>query len=69
LTEEQSAHLSAEKTQTIRHEIADVQVYLAGLADRVGISILEAVDEKMILYAQKYPGNKVHGSASEYSDY
>lgn len=43
LTEEQSANLSAEKTQTIMHEIADVQVYLVRLADRVGINILEAV--------------------------
>lgn len=69
LTESESSTLSREQLAAVSHEIADVQVYLVRLADRVGIDILKAVEEKMSLNAGKYPVLKVHGSAKKYTQY
>lgn len=69
LTEAQSSNLSGDQILAVRHEIADVQVYLVRLADKLGIDILQAVDEKMRLNAHKYPAAKVRGSAKKYTEY
>lgn len=69
LTPEQSDDLSDETTSAVEHEIADVQIYLAALADRLGIEIGPAVARKMALNAEKYPADQVRGSARKYSDY
>lgn len=39
----------------IRHEMADVLLYLVQLADRCGVDLHQAVREKMVLNAVKYP--------------
>jgi NTP pyrophosphatase (non-canonical NTP hydrolase) len=39
----------------IRHEMADVLLYLVQLADRCGVDLHQAVLEKMVLNARKYP--------------
>ena len=49
LTEAESSSLSIAQLTAVTHEIADVQVYLVRLADKVGIDILHAVEEKMRL--------------------
>jgi len=69
LTPEQSVDLSDETRSAVEHEIADVQIYLAALADRLGIEIGPAVARKMALNAEKYPAERVRGSARKYSDY
>lgn len=69
LTEAESSNLSADQLTAVRHEIADVQVYLVRLAEKVGIDILHAVEEKMRLNALKYPALKVRGSAKKYTKY
>lgn len=69
LTEEQSRTLSPEQSMAAAHEIADVQVYLIRLADKLGIDISSAVTAKMQINAEKYPADKVRGSARKYSDY
>lgn len=66
LSEEQSAHLDAKKRAAAAEEIADVQIYLARLADQLDIDIPEAVESKIALNAQKYPANQVRGSAEKY---
>lgn len=69
LTQEQSAQLSADQHEAVAHEIADVQVYLVRLADKLGINIMEAVDRKMDVNALKYPADKVRGSSAKYTSY
>lgn len=69
LTEEQSRKLTPEQSVAAAHEIADVQVYLVRLADKLGIDIGSAVEAKMRINAAKYPADKVRGSARKYSDY
>ncbi len=65
LTETQSADLDASTRAAVAEEIADVQIYLARLADRLSIDIPEAVDHKLMLNARKYPADLVRGSAAK----
>ena len=69
LTAEESARLRDETLEKVEQEIADVQIYLAALADRLGIAIGPAVGSKMALNAKKYPADQVRGSARKYTDY
>jgi NTP pyrophosphatase (non-canonical NTP hydrolase) len=39
----------------VRLEAADVFIYLLRLADKLGIDLLEAAADKIVLNAQKYP--------------
>lgn len=69
LREESSASLPAETQAAVADEIADVQVYLVMLADKLGIDILQAVAAKMEKNAAKYPVEKVRGSPRKYTEY
>jgi NTP pyrophosphatase (non-canonical NTP hydrolase) len=66
LTEAQSASLDSATLQAASEEIADVQMYLLMLADKLGIDVARAVDDKMRINAQKYPANEFSGSARKY---
>jgi NTP pyrophosphatase (non-canonical NTP hydrolase) len=57
------------KRTGIRHELADVLLYLVQLADKTGVDLRAAVLEKMALNAQKYPADKERGDARKYSEY
>jgi len=69
LTEEQSLQLPADKHQEVAYELADIFVYLMRIADKLDIDLLKTVDEKLQLNAQKYPADKVRGSAKKYTEY
>src|SRR3989338_2923549 len=62
LSEQQSMNLTPEQSVAVGHEIADVQVYLVRLADKLNIDIGAAVVAKMRINAEKYPADKVRGS-------
>ena len=57
LSEDESRNLPDEAKQAVAFEIADIQIYLATLSDRLGIDIGPAVAEKMKLNAEKYPAD------------
>ncbi|WP_331692631.1 nucleotide pyrophosphohydrolase [Pandoraea sputorum] len=61
--------LGQEKLKAVRHEMADVLVYLLGLADRLEVDLGKAVIEKIEINRAKYPADKVRGDAKKYSDY
>ena len=63
------AELDDAKRTGIRHELADVLMYLVRLADKSGVDLHAAVLEKMVLNAKKYPVDQVRGDARKYSDY
>ena len=69
LTPEQSQELPPEVREQVGHEIADIQIYLAALSDRLGIDIGPAVAGKMRRNAEKYPADQVRGSARKYTAY
>lgn len=55
MTAEESDNLDDRELARSRDEIADVQIYLLQIADRLGISIGDAVQKKMMKNAEKYP--------------
>ena len=63
------SELDEAKRTGIRHELADVLMYLVRLADKSGVDLHAAVLEKMELNAQKYPAQQVRGDARKYSEY
>ena len=69
LSEEQSQNLSDEKLAEIKDEIGDVLIYLANLAEKLGIDPIEAAHEKIEKNKLKYPADKVKGKADKYSKY
>lgn len=69
LTEEQSENLPPEKLEEVRMEMADIQIYLLRLAERLGVDLLAASREKMLLNERRYPAEKVKGSAKRASEY
>lgn len=68
LTQEESNRLDAEKLKQIREEIGDVMIYLARLADRLGIDPVQAAEEKMQINEKKYPVEKAKGRATKYTE-
>lgn len=70
LTEQQSSELSeGDKAYArARDEIADIQIYLLRLADRMGVDLETAVREKIDRNARKYPVELSRGHATKYTD-
>ncbi len=69
LTGEQSGSLSPEIHRQVAEEIADIQIYLVRLADKLGIDIDAAIKAKMELNRLKYPTDRVRGKAAKYTEY
>ncbi len=69
LTPEQSGQLPPETLQAVRHEMADVFVYLVLLADKLGVDLFAAAAEKIAINAGKYPADTVRGKATKYDKY
>jgi NTP pyrophosphatase (non-canonical NTP hydrolase) len=65
LTEEQSQALSPDKLAEVEQEIADIQIYLIRLADKLGVDMEKAVNAKIELNAKKYPADKVRGKCDD----
>jgi NTP pyrophosphatase (non-canonical NTP hydrolase) len=61
--------LGPDKLVQVRHEMADVLVYLVRLADKLDIDLMAAVQEKMVLNRAKYPAELVRGDARKYHEY
>lgn len=61
--------LGAAKLKEVRHEMADVLVYLVRLADKLDVDLFQAVEEKMVLNCAKYPAELVRGDMRKYDEY
>ncbi len=57
LTEAQSVSLESGKCEEVATEIADIQIYLVMIADKLGVDISAAVSAKIESNATKYPVN------------
>lgn len=68
LTEEQSRHLPDQKKAEVAAEAADVLLYLLQLCDKLGIDLIEAARQKLVVNAEKYPVARAHGSSKKYTD-
>ena len=61
--------LTAKQLENIRHEMADVFIYLLRLADKFDVDLASAAREKLDLNASKYPVARVKGDARKYDEY
>jgi dCTP diphosphatase len=68
LTEEQSKKLSEKQLLAVADEIADIQLYLIRLADKLDLDILSECRRKIEANAAKYPIDKSKGSAKKYTE-
>jgi NTP pyrophosphatase (non-canonical NTP hydrolase) len=68
LTAEQSEALDDEQLNAVRDELADVQIYLLLLADRLGVDLPAAVERKIDKNERKYPVDRARGSARKYTE-
>lgn len=69
LTEEESAQVEGKKLDEVRQELADIQIYLIRIADKLNVNLLEAVEEKIKINEEKYPAEKVKGQHKKYTEY
>jgi NTP pyrophosphatase (non-canonical NTP hydrolase) len=57
------------KREELEQEIADVFIYLLRLSQVLQIDLIEATGRKVDLNIERYPADRVRGSAKKYSDY
>jgi NTP pyrophosphatase (non-canonical NTP hydrolase) len=69
LTEEQSRALDPERRERVRLELADVFIYLLRIADKLGVDLVAAADDKIVQNEKKYPAERVRGDARKYTEY
>ncbi len=55
MTEQQSLNLNAETREAVALEMADVMIYLVRMADRCDVDLNDAVQQKLVINAEKYP--------------
>ena len=58
LTEEQSYQLDAKKLEEVRMELADIQIYLIRIADRLGLDLIQAAWDKTHINEDRFPAVK-----------
>ncbi len=68
LTDQQSRELPAEKVQAVALEAADVFLYLLNLTDKLGIDLVAAAQEKLVINARKYPVELSRGTSRKYTE-
>ena len=68
LSERDSAELPDEARAAVALELADIQLYLVRLADKLGIDLVAVAHRKIALNAEKYPADKARGNARKYTE-
>jgi NTP pyrophosphatase (non-canonical NTP hydrolase) len=68
LTEDESRRISGDRLRRVQEELADVQTYLIMIAEKLGIDLLSAVDQKINQNEAKYPVDKAKGTSKKYTE-
>jgi len=64
------SHLLADRTrQSVEEELADILIYLVRISDKLDVDLYSAVERKLQINENKYPADKVRGSAKKYTEY
>lgn len=69
LTEDQSRNLDASRHEQVRLEMADIFIYLLRLASVLDIDLIRAANDKTDINDQRYPADRVRGSAQRADEY
>lgn len=64
ITEHESRHLEAAKISEVAEEVADVQIYLLMLGEKLGIDLTRAVEAKIEKNRSKFPVEEIRGRAA-----
>jgi dCTP diphosphatase len=67
--EQVDLQLDPRRRAAVSEELADVFMYTVRLADRLGVDLLAAATAKINKNAERYPADRVRGSAKKYTDY
>lgn len=60
-------NLKPETLQSLKEELADLQIYLIRLADKLKINLEQACFEKIEINRKKYPIEKAKGKSTKYN--
>ncbi len=69
LTEEQSKALPADKLAEVAQELADIQIYLIRIADKLGVDLVAAANDKITINERRYPADRARGSNARANTY
>ena len=67
--EEVTEMLKGTSRTAIEEEIADIAIYLTYLSNDLGIDLETIMGKKLEKNREKYPADKVRGSAKKYNEY
>ncbi len=67
-TVEQSKNLTDEELTNIKHEIADIFIFLTYLCEEFKVDLLKEVEKKIAVNEAKYPVHKAKGSNKKYTE-
>lgn len=69
LSESASRSLAPAKLAEVRLELADILIYLIRIADKLGVDLIAAANDKIALNEQRYPAERVRGDARRAKEY
>lgn len=69
LSEAASQSLAPAKHAEVRLELADILIYLIRIADKLGVDLIAAANDKIALNEQRYPAERVRGDARRAEEY
>ncbi len=69
LTEDASRALAPAKLAEVRLELADIQIYLIRIADKLGVDLISAAQDKIRHNETRYPAERVRGDARRAAEY
>jgi len=69
LKQAESMEIAGDKLEAVRMELADIQIYLIRIADKLNIDLYDAVTRKIVINEQKYPAEQVKGQHKKYTEY
>lgn len=64
-----SSELTSLRQDQIKHEMADVLIYLIRLADKLNVDLVDVTLDKLEHNRKKYPASQVRGDARKYNEY
>ena len=69
ITEAESRSLAPERLEEVRLELADILIFLVRCADRLGVDLIAAANDKIAINDARYPADRVRGSARRAAEY
>ncbi len=64
-----SDELGATRFSSVRHELADILIYLVRLSDKLDVDLVSAAKEKLAINRAKYPTSLSYGNATKYTEF